>query len=164
MGTRVIRIANPRELSGLVASRAVPCLAGVVPCALAPTPLDALLAALLATVASSWLHEAGHVLAYWRVRGGSETVALRHVGVLATSVVVARPDEGTRWVALAGPAPVASLGVAAAAAAWLLGFPVLWGVAFAFLIHATGLVPGSSDGNRVWGLAPGSRARLSARP
>lgn len=146
-------VGDWRELSTLVGRGCAPWLGATAFAFLLPTPLEAVLAALFTTVLGSWLHEAGHVAAYWWTRGACEPVVVRSVlGVLATSVAVPDTRSHPRLVALGGPLPVAALGGVVALVAGVTSHPGLWGAAVALVLHSGGLLPGASDGNRLWGL------------
>ena len=149
-------VSDWTQLVVLVGGQGAPWLAAAGASLLLPTPLDAVLAALFSTILGSWLHEAGHVAAYWWTRGALEPVVVRSVwGFLATSVAVPRPGNHARLVALGGPLPVAALGVVVGVIAWATALPGLWGAAVALGLHGAGLLPGASDGNRLWGLEAG---------
>lgn len=150
----MMAIGSWRQLAATVAVRAVPLLVAILLCGLLPTPADGVLAALFGLILSSWLHEAGHVVAYWRVRRAPEPVVIRRMLEVATSVVVDDPGARARLVALGGPLPVAVAGLILCTIAGVLGHPVLWGSGIAFAVHLGGLLPGCSDGNRICGLQP----------
>ena len=130
-----------------------PWVAAGIPAWAAPRPLSAALIGLFALLGSSWLHEAAHVAAYWWARGGPEPVVVRSTYSLATSVTVERPRLAESRVALAGPASASLAGLACIGIAWATGSLTLWTVGCALLVHLLGVFPGSSDGNRIWGLS-----------
>lgn len=117
-----------------------------------PEPLDVVASALFGLFFSSWLHEAGHVAIYQAAVGSGDPVVVRHRLGLATSVSVPRPEESSRMVALGGPLPTGVVGLVICLLASVTVTRSLWGLGAALLLHLAGLLPGSADGNRIWGL------------
>lgn len=107
---------------------------------------------LLGLLVSSWCHESGHVVTYWRIRRNQENVLVHHCFGLALSVTVRNPEVGCRVVALAGPMGVGMLGCGMLILGMVVASPEVIAVGMAFSIHLLGVLPGTSDGNRVWGL------------
>lgn len=139
------------DLLRIVVRGAVPPAALAILCARAPTPLGYLLVMMLSLVASSWIHEGGHVLAYWRSAGAGRAVVRGRFGV-ATSVLVPDPRRAVRRIAAAGPIAAGVVGIVLIVPGRALGSHELVLAGSAFCLHALGLLPGCSDGNRVWGL------------
>lgn len=116
-----------------------------------PDPLGVVTSALFGLFFSSWLHEAGHVAIYRVAVSSGEPVVVRHRLGLDTSVSVPRPEQASRLVALGGPLPTGLAGLVVCGVA-SVGTRFLWGLGIALLLHLAGLLPGSADGNRIWGL------------
>ncbi len=55
-------------------------------------------------------------------------------------------------VALGGPLPTGVVGLVILLLASVTATRSLWGLGAALLFHLAGLLPGSTDGNRIWGL------------
>jgi Zn-dependent protease len=125
---------------------------GVLATICLPSPVDAVTSAMFALPFSAWLHEAGHVIAYWTVSPATEPVQIRSHFGLATSASVPEPGRASVWVALSGPLLPTLAGLVMCLLALETATPVLWGWGGALLLHLTGLLPGCSDGNRIWGL------------
>lgn len=142
-------------LAAVILRGGLPATLGCVAASQLPAPVDVVAVATCALLATAWLHEAGHVAAYWIICGRPEPVTMRVSFGIATSVVVDRPDLAPRRVALAGPLAPALLAFPFAAIGIGIGNSALAAVAVSCGIHLLGVVPGCSDGNRIWSLTEG---------
>ncbi len=103
-------------------------------------------------IVGSAVHEIGHAVFYWRTCGDESSVRVGHRWGLAMWVEF--PDStNTRLVALGGPLIPAALGVMVGALGLWLGVPWLVAFAVGLVFHLAGLLPGSRDGDRIWGLS-----------
>jgi len=107
---------------------------------------------LWALLLSTWFHESWHIIAYWIVAQRHAPIVVHHWGGVAFSVTVPNPRQAARMVALWGPSGVGLLGVGLIAWGTQLSLGELVAVGVSFAVHLVGLLPGCSDGNRVWGL------------
>lgn len=144
-------LTGPAQLRQVMVRGALPPAALAVLCLAAPVPLGYLLLMIFSLISSSWVHEAGHVLAYWRI-GGTGRVVLRSRYGMGLSVAVPDPGRATRRVAAGGPLAACAVGLALLALGYAVGSGSMLSAGAAFGLHVLGLLPGCSDGNRLWGL------------
>ncbi len=146
-------VATWADLGKVIFRGLTPCIITALAVQFIPTEaVRFLLLMILGLLAGSWIHESGHVLAYWHVRRSTDEVGVRHFFALAFSVTVPYPDIRPRLVAFAGPFIPGVLGCLLCLLGILLPSSECWAVGIAFSIHLLGLLPGNSDGNRIWRL------------
>ena len=128
-------------------------LTGLIVCLAIPDLLQVLLLMIFGVGVSRGVHVLGHAASYWLFHGPG-TVILRTRAGMAMGVTVPPDGRDDPRVIAGGPLLAGVIGVLAI----VLGLfsPVIRVEAFSlgtvFALHLGGLLPGNSDGNRLWSL------------
>jgi hypothetical protein len=162
LGMSSAQVSGPRSAWRAGLRWQWPYLAAGLAGAAAPDPLGPLLVLIGASGAAAAVHECAHAVAHWRHTPGPSVLRLDAVLGLPLRVVVLGSDHAdpeqrpqrTRFVAAMGPLAAGLCGLALWLAFWLTGAVCLALCGAAFSVHLLGLLPGNSDGDCVWKLAP----------
>lgn len=143
-------IVDVRSLVFFVLSRQWPYYILVVVAYLVPNSLRFVVISLCALVISTSIHEAGHICAFWLL---NEVSAVRIYSILGVFFRVRVHSEPTRLIALMGPLAPSLLGVLLILLGCAINETVLIILGSAHCMHLVGLLPGNSDGDKIWGLS-----------